>query len=189
MSEGETSPPDPLSEGRGGVNTESEIIHTSELVLNDLTPPTPSPRGERGGGRSYQVEHSWQNISPDRVELLKGFARSNRREMTDAERWLWEQLRRMPDVRFRRQHPIGDYIVDFVCLRLNLIIEVDGAYHNEPAQQQEDALRSEYLREKGFIILRFTNEEVLYDSGQVLQAIAKQIKQCKILFYETNEDY
>ena len=102
--------------------------------------------------------------------------------MTDAERWLWEHLRRLPNIRFRRQHPIGDYIVDFVCLRMNLIIEVDGAYHNEAQQQHEDALRSQFLREQGFIILRFTNEEVLYDTDSVVQTITKQIKQCKQLF-------
>jgi len=80
---------------------------------------------------------------------------------------------------------LSDYIVDFVCLKLNLIIEVDGAYHNEPLQQEEDAIRSEYLREMGFIILRFTNEEVLYDTDSVIQTINKQIQQRKLLFYET----
>ena len=128
------------------------------------------------------MEYNWQNISVDRVDILKDFARENRREMTDAERWMWEHLRTIPDVRFRRQHPIGDYIVDFVCLRLNLIIEVDGAYHNEPKQQVEDTIRSEYLSEHGFLILRFTNEEVLYDTESVIQTINKQIQQRKLLY-------
>ena len=128
------------------------------------------------------MEYNWQNISVDRVDILKDFARENRREMTDAERWMWEHLRTIPNVRFRRQHPIGDYIVDFVCLRLNLIIEVDGAYHNEPQQQVEDAIRSEYLSEHGFLILRFTNEEVLYDTESVIQTINKQIQQRKLLY-------
>jgi len=128
------------------------------------------------------MDYKWQNISVDRVGILKDFARKNRREMTDAEKWIWEHLRTIPEIRFRRQHPIGDYIVDFVCLKLNLIIEVDGAYHNEPQQQTEDAIRSEYLREHGFIILRFTNEEVLYDTESVIQTINKQIQQRKLLY-------
>ena len=128
------------------------------------------------------MEYNWQNIAPDRVGILKEYARENRREMTDAERWMWEHLRTIPKVRFRRQHPIGDYIVDFVCLRLNLIIEVDGAYHNEPRQQIDDDIREEWLRKQGFIILRFTNEEVLYDIDNVLHTITDQINHCKILF-------
>jgi len=128
------------------------------------------------------MDYKWQNISVDRVGILKEFARKNRREMTDAEKWMWEHLRTIPDVRFRRQHPIGDYIVDFVCLKFNLIIEVDGAYHNEPQQQAEDAIRSDYLRDHGFIILRFTNEEVLYDTESVIQTINKQIQQRKLLY-------
>ena len=128
------------------------------------------------------MDYKWQNISVDRVGILKDFARKNRREMTDAEKWMWEHLRTIPDVRFRRQHPIGDYIVDFVCLKFNLIIEVDGAYHNEPQQQAEDAIRSDYLRDHGFFILRFTNEEVLYDTESVIQTINKQIQQRKLLY-------
>ena len=128
------------------------------------------------------MDYKWQNISVDRVDILKDFARKNRREMTDAEKWMWEHLRTIPDVRFRRQHPIGDYIVDFVCLKFNLIIEVDGAYHNDPQQQAEDAIRSDYLRDHGFIILRFTNEEVLYDTESVIQTINKQIQQRKLLY-------
>ena len=128
------------------------------------------------------MDYDWQTSSPDRYDILKGFARENRKEMTDAEQWLWEHLRTIPEFRFRHQHPIGDYIVDFVCLRLNLIIEVDGAYHNEPQQQEEDAIRSEYLREQGFIILRFKNEEVLYDTETVIQTINKEIQQRKLLY-------
>ena len=128
------------------------------------------------------MDYDWQTSSPDRYDILKGFARENRKGMTDAEKWMWEHLRTIPDVRFRRQHPIGDYIVDFVCLKFNLIIEVDGAYHNEPQQQTEDAIRSDYSRDHGFIILRFTNEEVLYDTESVIQTINKQIQQRKLLY-------
>ena len=128
------------------------------------------------------MDYDWQTSSPDRYDILKGFARENRKGMTDAEQWMWEHLRTIPEIRFRRQHPIGDYIVDFVCLNLNLIIEIDGAYHNEPQQQAEDAIRSDYLRDHGFIILRFTNEEVLYDTETVIQTINKEIQQRKLLY-------
>ena len=71
--------------------------------------------------------------APDRYTILKEFARENRKNMTLSETLLWEQLRRLPSTfHFRRQHIIGDYIVDFVCLEQSLIIEVDGGYHSEP---------------------------------------------------------
>ena len=145
------------------------------------SPPAPLLQRERGSIYLKLMDYNWQNASPDRVDILKEFARKNRREMTDAERWLWEHLRTIPEVRFRRQHPIGDYIVDFVCLKLNLVIEVDGAYHNEPQQQHEDAVRSQFLRERGFNILRFTNEEVLYGTDAVIQSIDEQIRLRKLL--------
>ena len=110
--------------------------------------------------------------SPDRYEILKGFARENRKNQTLAETVLWEALRSLDvGTRFNRQFIIGDYIVDFISQREGLIIEVDGGYHAERQQHEDDELRELELERMGFHVMRFTNEEVLYDIDNVLQKI------------------
>ena len=72
---------------------------------------------------------------------------------------------------FLRQHIIGDYIVDFVSRHGGLVVEVDGGYHSEPRQQEDDVMREDALREMGYNVMRFTNEKVLFDIDNVLQQI------------------
>ena len=92
--------------------------------------------------------------------------------MTPAESALWEILRgKNLGFRFRRQHPIGDYIPDFVCLQKRLVIEVDGGYHFINDQQVSDEERTYYLNLKGFDVLRFTNEEVIGNTECVINKI------------------
>lgn len=94
--------------------------------------------------------------------------------MTEAESILWEALRakRLNGHRFVRQHVIADYIVDFACLYHNLVIEVDGGYHTEPRQVEDDLVRTSRLEELGFSVLRFTNEEVLFDIVSTIRKIS-----------------
>ena len=95
-----------------------------------------------------------------------------RKFSTEAEAALWEALRtKKTGSKFRRQHIIGDVIVDFVCLKEKLVIEVDGGYHNEPEMQEADKIRTEYLESHGYSVLRFTNEEVLINTENVLKHI------------------
>jgi very-short-patch-repair endonuclease len=103
---------------------------------------------------------------------IKGRSRTMRHEPTAAEEALWQAVRGGQLVaKFRRQHSIDRYIVDFVCLSAKLIIEVDGNIHHQPDQQDYDAGRSALLQELGFKILRFSNEQVLQELDQVLAAI------------------
>ena len=98
----------------------------------------------------------FRTSSPDIYLLLKKNARKNRAKMTEAETILWERLRCYPrPIRFRRQHIIGDYIVDFACLQKMLVIEVDGEYHSTDEQKALDDLRTEYLNKIGFSVIRF----------------------------------
>lgn len=99
-------------------------------------------------------------------------ARQLRKDMTDAERALWARLRRRQVLghKFRRQQPLGPFIVDFVCLERKLVIEVDGGQHAD--QQQDDARRTGWLEDQGFVVLRFWNHEVLAEPEAVIQAIA-----------------
>ncbi len=105
-------------------------------------------------------------------------ARVLRKNSTDAERRLWQGLRRnqINGCKFRRQQPIGPYIVDFVCFEKRLIIEVDGGQH---AQQLEDDLaRTEWLRSQGFQVLRFWNNQILREIDSVKAAILEFPNPC-----------
>ena len=109
---------------------------------------------------------------PDIYQILKNNAVNNRKTPTDAETLLWQCLRdRQLGLKFRRQHAIGDYIADFICLEISLIIEVDGEYHNSEEQQEKDTIRTKYLNEQGFYVLRFTNNEVINQTEWVLKRI------------------
>ena len=96
-----------------------------------------------------------------------GFARSMRAESTDAEARLWRLLRgrRLAELKFRREVPIGKYIVDFVCFEHRLIVEADGSRHAEIAHDQ---VRDRWLEAQGFTIVRFWNAEIL-KTPQVVQ--------------------
>lgn len=109
--------------------------------------------------------------------MLKAFARENRNNPTLAELLLWKHIRnKLLGTRFLRQHIIGDYIVDFVSLSDGLVIEVDGAYHAEHEQMEMDEARTYALEQMGFKVIRFTNEEILYNIEQVKCKIMKNIK-------------
>ena len=95
--------------------------------------------------------------------------------MTLAEQIIWEHLRKLQDFHFRRQHPIGDYIADFVCLKKRLVIEVDGGYHNAMEQQESDAVRTSNMEHLGYSVLRFENDAILHDTQNVINAIIKRL--------------
>ena len=100
-----------------------------------------------------------------------------RKKPTEAESLLWNYLSdNKMGVHFRRQHPVYNYIPDFVCLSKKLIIEVDGAYHLEEEQTEKDEERTSYLNKEGFVVLRFTNEEVLCDIDNTLEVIADALE-------------
>ncbi len=98
------------------------------------------------------------------------FAKALRQNMTDAEQLLWRHLRahRLNGQKFRRQQPIGSYVVDFVHLGSKLIVEADGGQHN---QSESDAVRDEWLTSQGFKIMRFWNNDILSNTDAVLTAI------------------
>ncbi|MBS7459040.1 endonuclease domain-containing protein [Coralloluteibacterium stylophorae] len=101
-------------------------------------------------------------------------ARTLRRNMTDAERRLWSRLRanQLAGHRFRRQHPLGPYIVDFACIESRLVVELDGGQHlDSPA----DARRDAWLRQHGFHVLRFWNDDALLRTDAVLEHILRTV--------------
>jgi very-short-patch-repair endonuclease len=108
---------------------------------------------------------------------LTHLAKDLRKRSTDAERFLWSRLRagRFEGMKFRRQHPIGQYIVDFVCLERKLIIELDGGQHALPDAVWKDSERDAWLEKEGYAVVRFWDNEVLTNGNGVLEAIRERL--------------
>ena len=104
-------------------------------------------------------------------------ARRLRRRSTDVENLLWLELRRnFPDVKIRRQHPIGPYIADFFCSASKLVVEVDGGVHREEDRQVRDFHRDEYLRGRGCRVLRITDSEVLNNPDAAAERVQAEAR-------------
>ena len=139
-----------------------------------LAPDAPSTPPE---GELSQLIDRYRTANPYSYSILLEHSKEMRSHPTEAESALWEQLKgKKTGFKFRRQHIVGDFIVDFVCLEKHLIIEVDGGYHNDSQVAENDKLRSEILELKGYTILRFTNEQVLSDTENTLKAITHTLK-------------
>ncbi len=107
---------------------------------------------------------------------LYPYARQLRRQQTDAERQLWRVLRdrQLQGFKFRRQHPIGCYIVDFCCLERKLVVELDGGHHL--LQSEADQCRTDFLVNRGYQVLRFWDHEVLIESETVLEQVLRTLQ-------------
>lgn len=133
-------------------------------------PRKKSPPPHAGGGVT--------NNSSARGRGTIARARELRAGMTEAEKKLWEALRRksLNGVRFRRQYPLGPYFADFVCLPARLIIEVDGSQHANAVQSAHDCRRTKWLQGENFRVLRFWNVDVLQNLDGVLESIDAAIR-------------
>jgi very-short-patch-repair endonuclease len=101
-------------------------------------------------------------------------ARRLRRDPTEVEKMMWQALRTLPGQRFRRQHPIGSYIVDFASPGGKLAIEIDGGQH--ALHETEDAARSEEIARRGYRVLRFWNNDVMHNLSGVLETIRQELE-------------
>ena len=173
--EGLLSPTAPLNPPRRGtLNTQEESLsqplaeRTGEIeTLCGIDVPLSSSNKEKNEGKRLRETANCANY-----DLLKENAKQMRKEPTDAEAAFWELVSKKDlGVKFRRQHIIGDYIVDFVCLEKNLVVEIDGGYHDDEQQQIEDNLRSKELKDYGFTILRLQNEEVIATPQEVIRKV------------------
>ncbi len=136
------------------------------------TAPSIFPKGEGSVSAKYQTARN------SMYDVLKELADDKRKNQTEAEQLLWEALRgkKLEGYKFRRQHVIDEFIVDFVCLRNKLVVEVDGGYHNKPEIKEADELRTNILNELGYRVIRFTNEQVIGDFESVLEQIHKELQ-------------
>jgi very-short-patch-repair endonuclease len=141
-------------------STHTAVTPSHSLRDQDAVSDSPPPFAGEGSG----------------VRGMKLLARRLRERSTEAERTLWYELRgrRLNGHKFRRQQPIGSYIVDFVCLEQRLIVEIDGGHHL--LQQGQDRKRSEQLRAMDFRIFRLWNDEVLTQTAPVLEAMLRELE-------------
>ncbi len=142
--------------------------------VNDV----PSPALPKGKGVDERNTHTnYKTGNPELYKTLHDRAISMRKSPTKAEAILWEQLKgdKLENAHFRRQHLIEEFIVDFVCLKLNLIVEVDCEIHNTKENAAYDERRSKLLNQAGFNVIRFSNNEVLNNIKDVLEKIKKEL--------------
>jgi len=131
--------------------------------------PSPSGRGAGGEGKA-----GGEGIKKSELpEEIRKYARKLRQNQTDAEQLLWNFLRdrRFAGKKFRRQHPIDRYIIDFYCHEERLAVELDGGQHNENSRQRYDDQRSAFLKEQGIRVVRFWNNDVLGQTEAVLESL------------------
>ncbi len=152
-------------------------INDDDIELYEA-PPAPE-----GGASLETAKHTWETADPIMYDVLKERAKEMRNKPTEAEKMLWNVLssRGVEGYKFRRQHVIGQYIVDFVCLEKMLVIEVDGSIHNHPEQIELDKERTIWLESKGFKVVRYTNKEVLNNLHEIIEKISKELSTKEIV--------
>src|SRR5690606_27633411 len=139
--------------------------------------PFEAPSNSPNGGELKSFKY--QTARKSSYHLLKELKEQRRKNPTEGEKVLWESLKgkKLEGYKFRREHIIDEFIVDFVCLSKKLIIEVDGGYHLRSEIQEADKLRTSILEEDlGYKVIRFPNEEVIGDIDSVLERILKELE-------------
>ena len=163
-----------ITKGQHWHNTKWElfiVVKGHGLIQQRRVSPSPSLPSREGDSPIYYT------ADPCLYKELKEKAERMRKNPTEAESAMWEMLKaKNLDAKFRRQHIIGDYIVDFVCLDKQLVIEIDGGYHSTPEQKELDKQRTDFLQSKGFSVLRFTNEEVIGNTEETICIIRNALK-------------
>ena len=121
-------------------------------------------------------DKDWMVADTMEYGLLKENAKANRNNMTEAESVFWSLAKGSGlGEKCKRQYIIGEYIVDFFFRKSMLIVELDGGYHFTEEQQKEDAIRQDWLEHMGYKVLRFTNEQILFDTDRTLAEIKKHL--------------
>lgn len=151
----------------------SEYERANIKMQKDLTPGPSPTKLERGEVSSVEEPYPKYRVS-NTVQYKN--AKKNRPENTEVEEKLWEQLRDSKlGYQFSRQHPVENFIADFVCLQKRVIVEVDGGYHDNKGQQKYDKHGARLLEQKGFTILRFTNDEIMENVYTVRNKIKQML--------------
>lgn len=135
-----------------------------------------APSAPKGGTPQESEKIDYRKLAdPMLYGRLKEFAQQMRNQPTEAEKILWNAIsnKQVDEFKFRRQHVIGKYIVDFICLKEKLVIEIDGLIHQLPENKESDKTRTQWLENKGLTVVRFTNDDVLFNLDLVITSIRK----------------
>ncbi|HMG83212.1 MAG TPA: vitamin B12 dependent-methionine synthase activation domain-containing protein, partial [Ferruginibacter sp.] len=155
--------------------------------LADFIKPSPSLQASNNIEESTKVPSQGEGMDkagfgyemadPITYPLLKEYALSHRNKPTKAEELLWDLVKskKLEGYKFRRQHIIGNYIADLVCLDRRLIIEIDGLIHQLPDNIEADEIRTKWLTEKGFKVIRVTNEQVISKTEETINSISIEL--------------
>jgi len=197
--------PDLPGSGRSEMIDDMSMEGMAEVIAHLIKPPLTPPTGENSTQPLHDQESNSQSFSPKSevcannlppwrepkggefyheadpltYAILKNFVTEHRSKPTQAEAFLWKQLRgkQLQQYKFRRQHIIGNFIADFVCLSKRVIIEVDGLIHQLPQNLMNDEARTLWLNSKDYEVIRFTNEEVLFNTKETLNTILQTLEQ------------
>ena len=157
-------------------------------VRFDLSPALSG--GEGASTLGVEEGHGYYHTNPNTWKKSIVNAREMRKNPTEAEEKFWKCVKAGKlGYKFRRQHPIGFYIPDFVCLKKRLIIEIDGSYHNSPEQKVLDEERTSALINRGFKIIRFTNDDVIGDLDNVIKSVKSELDNLPNIDSESSNDY
>jgi very-short-patch-repair endonuclease len=181
---GRSEPLPPRGEGVGDGGA-SSALGTDRQAPRDTPTPNPSPQG--GGelldhlaafneATTIEIVRRERRAGPIQTsQRADGAAKRFRKAPTLPEQRLWKALRELDlnGSHFRRQAPFGPYVVDFVCHRARLIVEVDGGIHNLPSVAERDSEREAWLRGRGYDVVRVSNEDALYESASVVGRIVR----------------
>jgi PncC family amidohydrolase len=155
------------------------VLHNKRGTAPGMWFSPPAPRRGDQAPDDNKKHDIYLRADPLTYGLLKEFAATHRSKPTEAENVLWAIVRgkKMAGFKFRRQHIISNYIADFICLSEQLIIEVDGLYHQLPENKINDEERTKELNRLGFEVIRFTNDQVLQETDSVINTIILRTKE------------
>ena len=154
-----------------------QVVKSARVMKKAVAYLQPFIEAEKKAPKSPKGTYYWKTANKVNYKILKAFSKKMRNQPTQAEALLWNVLsgKKFGGYKFRRQHIIGDFIVDFICLKSNLIIEVDGLIHQLPENKASDEERTKWLENEGYRVLRLTNEEILSNLDKSLDRVEVEL--------------
>ena len=154
-----------------------QVVKSARVMKKAVGYLNPFIEAAKKAPKSPKGTLHWKTADPLNYVLLLEHAKKMRNQPTEAEVLLWHMLsgKKLEGYKFRRQHIIGNYIADFVCLKTHLIIEIDGLIHQLPENKISDEERTKWLENEGYRVVRFTNKEVLSNLDNVLEKIKEEL--------------
>ena len=155
-----------------------QVVKSARVMKKAVAYLQPFIEAEKRAPKSPKGTLHWKTANPVKYETLKNYAKEVRHNPTQAEAILWHELKskKLEGYKFRRHHITGNFIVDFICLKSNLVIEIDGLMHQLPTNKTSDEERTKWLENEGYNVVRFTNDEIISDLDNVLDYIYRKLK-------------